>query len=237
MDGIYVASDSRLDSKWNLKFQGLLSSDLLFNVKCDWLDWASWLCVCGDKLASFSPWPESIIEHLDLSNIGRASSNLNHIFRLLLHNCSLLIKRLIKGFSINSRSLLLFLLWNIFHDKLIFGCFDMSGEWLYKLREDIPLLFLLRSGSSLHCIWESFLHVSAILFASICFNKSFNFKDIVENFPRLLPWFLRSTFFWCFLFLFLLLLWRLWLALSAELLFASFLWSELVLLKWLHLFV
>ena len=128
MDGIYVASDSRLDSKWNLKFQGLLSSDLLFNVKCDWLDWASLLCVCGDKLASFSPWPESIIEHLNLSNIGRASSNLNQIFRFLLHNCSLLIKRLIKGFSINSRSLLLFLLWNIFHDKLIFGCFDMSGE-------------------------------------------------------------------------------------------------------------
>ena len=244
MDGICIASDSRFDGKWNLKSQRLLTSDLLINVECDWLNWATWLCNCRDKLASFSPWPVSIIEHLDLSNIGRASSDLNNIFRLLLHDCSLLVKRFIKGLSVNPRSLLLFFLWNIFHDELVFRCFDVSGELLYKFWEDLPLFFLLRSGSSLHSIWESFLHVSAILFASRCFNKSFDLENIVENFPRLFPWFLRFTFSWHFFFLlftivlsFLLaLLWRLGLALFAELLFASFLWSELVLLKWLHLF-
>ena len=244
MDGIYVASNSRFNGKWNLKFQGLLTSDLLINVECDWLNWATWLCNCRDKLASFSPWPVSIIEHLDLSNIGRASSDLNNIFRLLLHDCSLLVKRFIKGLSVNPRSLLLFFLWNIFHDELVFRCFDVSGELLYKLWEDLPLFFLLRSGSSLHSIWESFLHVSAILFASRCFNKSFDLENIVENFPRLFPWFLRFTFSWHLFFLLFTivlsflpaLLWRLGLALFAELLFASFLWSELVLLKWLHLF-
>ena len=244
MDGICVASDSRFDSKWNLKFQGLLASDLLINAECNWLDWATWLCNCRDKLASFSPWPVSIIEHLDLSNIGRASSDLNHIFRLLLHDCSLLVKRFIKGLSVNPRSLLLFFLWNIFDDELVFRCFDVSGKLLNKLWEDLPLFFLFRSGSSLHGIWESFLHVFAILFASRCFNKSFDLENIIENFPWLFPWFLRSTFSWHFFFLlitlvlsFLLaLLWRLGLTLFAELLFASFLWGELVLLKWLHLF-
>ena len=238
MDGILIASDSRFGGKWNLKFQGLLSSDLLFNVDCDWLDWAAWLFNCRYKLASFSPWPVSIIENLDLSYIGRTSSNLNHLFRLLLHYSSLMIKIRIKGFSVNSSSLLPFFLGNMFYDHLIFRCLDVSWEWFYKLWEDIPLFFLLRCGSSLHGIWESFLHVSAILFATFCFDESFDLENIIENFSRLLPWFLRLTFFWNFLFLLALLpllLWRLGLAFFAELLFASFLWSELVRLEWLHL--
>ena len=231
VDGVCIARDSRFDGEWHLELQGLLPSYLLINGDSDWLDWAARLGYLGSKLASLLPWPVGIVEDLDLNEVGGASSDLDHAFRLLLDDCSLLVEGLVQRLSIRPGSPFLGL-----NEELVFRCSDVGGEGLYKLGEDLPLLFLLGGGASLHRSSESFLHVSALLLASLCVDESLDLEHIIEDSSRLLPRLLRSTFLGDLFFLLLAivlsflpaLLGRLGLALSARLLFASSLSGEVV---------
>ena len=231
VDGVCIARDSRFDGEWHLELQGLLPSYLLINGDSDWLDWAARLGYLGSELASLLPWPVSIVEDLDLNEVGGASSDLDHAFRLLLDDCSLLVEGLVQRLSIRPGSPFLGL-----NEELVFRCSDVGGEGLYKLGEDLPLLFLLGGGASLHCSSESFLHVSALLLASLCVDESLDLEHIIEDSSRLLPWLLRSAFLGDLFFLLLAvvlsflpaLLGRLGLALSARLLLASSLSGEVV---------
>ena len=231
VDGVCIARDSRFDGEWHLELQGLLASYLLINGDSDWLDCAARLGYLGSKLASLLPWPVGIVEHLDLNEVGGASSDLDHAFRLLLYDGSLFVEGLVQGLSIRPASPFLGL-----NEELVFRRSNVGGEGLNKLSEDLPLLFLLGGGASLHRSSESFLHFSALLFASLCVDESLDLEHIIENSSRLLPWLLRSAFLGDLFFLLLAvvlsflpaLLGRLGLALSARLLFASSLSGEVV---------
>ena len=231
VDGVCIARDSRFDGEWHLELQGLLASYLLINGDSDWLDCAARLGYLGSKLASLLPWPVGIVEHLDLNEVGGASSDLDHAFRLLLYDGSLFVEGLVQGLSIRPASPFLGL-----NEELVFRRSNVGGEGLNKLSEDLPLLVLLGRGASLHRSSESFLHFSALLFASLCVDESLDLEHIIENSSRLLPWLLWSAFLGDLFFLLLAvvlsflpaLLGRLGLALSARLLFASSLSGEVV---------
>ena len=231
VDGVCIARDSRFDGEWHLELQGLLASYLLINGDSDWLDCAARLGYLGSKLASLLPWPVGIVEHLDLNEVGGASSDLDHAFRLLLYDGSLFVEGLVQGLSIRPASPFLGL-----NEELVFRRSNVGGEGLNKLSEDLPLLVLLGGGASLHRSSESFLHFSALLFASLCVDESLDLEHIIEDSSRLLPWLLWSAFLGDIFFLLLAvvlsflpaLLGRLGLALSARLLFASSLSGDIV---------
>ena len=231
VDGVCIARDSRFDGEWHLELQGLLASYLLINGDSDWLDCAARLGYLGSKLASLLPWPVGIVEHLDLNEVGGASSDLDHAFRLLLYDGSLFVEGLVQGLSIRPASPFLGL-----NEELVFRRSNVGGEGLNKLSEDLPLLVLLGGGASLHRSSESFLHFSALLFASLCVDESLDLEHIIEDSSRLLPWLLWSAFLGDLFFLLLAvvlsflpaLLGRLGLALSARLLFASSLSGDVV---------